>query len=205
MDTLLSFTSISTKDVISTNAYKPFRRNKQGRRGGGVALGIREGSDCLHLMMATIGLMCLQERGKSNKTDGPPNQGEEVDKLLGEVTLSVVLVLVEGLQLARHLQETQPSREERVQEIPECGKEAFLTQLMSEPAREGTSRGLFFVNRGGLVGDALLEGCLGHSDHKMMSFQVSEKESVEQPAWTFRGQGLAYLGMWLPESLWWHS
>lgn len=63
-----------------------------------------------------------------------------------------------------------------------CGKEAFLTQLVSEPAREGTSQDLLFVNRGGLVGDAMVGGCLGHSDHKIMSFQVSEKEreSAEQ-------------------------
>lgn len=58
----------------------------------------------------------------------------------------------------------------------ECGKEAFLTHLVSAPAREGTSLELFFVNRGGLVGDALVGGCLGHSGHNMMSFLVSEKE-----------------------------
>lgn len=50
--------------------------------------------------------------------DRQPNQDEEVDKMLGEATLSVVLVPMVGLQLTRYLQELQPHREERVQEIP---------------------------------------------------------------------------------------
>lgn len=63
-----------------------------------------------------------------------------------------------------------------------CGKEAFLTHLVSEQTREGASWDLLFVNRGGLMGYAMVGGCLGYSDHKMMSFQVSEKEreSAEQ-------------------------
>lgn len=62
---------------------------------------------------------------------------------------------------------------------------------MSDPTREGSSLDLFLENRGGLVGDVSAGGCLGHSHHRMMmSFQVSDKEreSAEQPAWTFRGQ-----------------
>lgn len=59
-----------------------------------------------------------KDQGKGNKTDRPPNQDEEVDKMLGEVALSLVLFLVVGLQLTRYLQEIQPSREERIQDIP---------------------------------------------------------------------------------------
>lgn len=67
------FTSTSTKGVVSTNVYKPFWRNNQGRRGGGVALCIREGSDCLELNDGNYRVKCLQERirGKGNKTDNP--------------------------------------------------------------------------------------------------------------------------------------
>lgn len=57
-----------------------------------------------------------KDRGKGNKTDRPPNQDEEGDKMLGEVALSFFLVVV--LQLTRYMQEILPSREDRVQEIP---------------------------------------------------------------------------------------
>lgn len=78
--------------------------------------------------------------------------------MLGEVILSVVLVLMVGLQLSRNPQEIRPSREERDQEIAGMGERGFPDTLVSEPAREGTSLDLLFVNRGEPAGDALA-GC----------------------------------------------
>ncbi|KAK4820506.1 hypothetical protein QYF61_000085 [Mycteria americana] len=54
----------------------------------------------------------------------------------------------------------------------ECVEDKFLTQLVSEPIREGTPLDLLFVNREGLVGDVTVGGCLGHSDHKMIEFLI---------------------------------
>jgi len=48
----------------------------------------------------------------------------------------------------------------------------FLTQLVSEPARGGVSLDLLFTNREGLVGDMVVRGCLGLSDHEMIEFSV---------------------------------
>ena len=46
----------------------------------------------------------------------------------------------------------------------------FLTQLVSEPSRGGASLDLLFTNRGGLVGDVVVRGCFGLSDHGMIEF-----------------------------------
>ena len=48
----------------------------------------------------------------------------------------------------------------------ECVADNFLTQLVSEPTREGALLDLLFVNREGLVDDVAVGGRLGHSDHE---------------------------------------
>ena len=47
-----------------------------------------------------------------------------------------------------------------------------LTQLVSKPTRGGASLDLLFTNREGLVGDVVVGGCLGLSDHEMIEFTV---------------------------------
>ena len=87
-------------------AIKFFRRDKQGRRGSGVALYVRECFDCLELNNGDDRVECLWVRitGK-DKADimvevcyRPPNQDEEADKIfykqLGEVSQSLALVLM---------------------------------------------------------------------------------------------------------------
>ena len=51
-------------------------------------------------------------------------------------------------------------------------EETFLTRLVGEPTREGDLLDLLFVNREGLVGDGMVGGCLGHSDHEMIEFLI---------------------------------
>ncbi|KAK4807146.1 hypothetical protein QYF61_018487 [Mycteria americana] len=48
----------------------------------------------------------------------------------------------------------------------------FLTQLVSEPTREGAPLDLLFTNREGLVSHVMVGGCLGKSDHEMIEFLI---------------------------------
>ena len=68
--------------------------------------------------------------------------------------------------------EIQSSREDTVQEVPgACGRD-----LPGEGAHWGRCPlDLLFANREGLVGDAMVGGHLGHSDHEIMSFKFSLK------------------------------
>jgi len=81
------------------DGYKLFRRDRQGRRGSGVALCVRECFDCIELNDYDDKVECLwvKTRGRANKADillrvcyRPPNQDEEVDeafyKQLAEVS-----------------------------------------------------------------------------------------------------------------------
>ncbi|PKU44969.1 mitochondrial fission process protein 1 [Limosa lapponica baueri] len=85
--------------------YKLFRRDKQGRRGSGVALYVGECFGCLVLNDGDERVECLwvRIRGKANKADimvgvcySPPNQAEEEEEIfceqLGEVSRSLALV-----------------------------------------------------------------------------------------------------------------
>ncbi|GAB0206747.1 hypothetical protein GRJ2_003140300 [Grus japonensis] len=94
------------------DGYKLFRRDRQGRRGGGVALYVRECFDCIELDDCDDKVECLwvRMRGKANKADillgvcyRPPNQDEEADeafyKRLAEVSQSLALVLMRDFNL----------------------------------------------------------------------------------------------------------
>ena len=47
-----------------------------------------------------------------------------------------------------------------------------MSQVLGEPTRKDALLDLLFVNREGLVGDVVVGGCLGHSDHKMVEFKL---------------------------------
>jgi len=53
-------------------------------------------------------------------------------------------------------------------------------QLLSERTRGAASLDLLFTNKEGLVGDVVLRGHLGLSDHEMTEFSVCGEEEVHQ-------------------------
>ena len=82
-------------------------------------------------------------------------------------------------------------------------EENFLTHLVSVPTRGGALLDLLFTNREGLVGDVMVGGHLGLSDHEMTEFLVHgevKRQPAKPPPWTFGGQTLDCSGHWLTES-----
>ncbi|PKU29698.1 adaptin ear-binding coat-associated protein 1 [Limosa lapponica baueri] len=167
------------------DGYKLFRRDRQGRRGGGVALYVREGYECRELIEGNSRVKCLQVRirGRASKADivvgvcyRPPNQDVEVDdifyKQLGEVSRSLALVLVEDFNLPDTKWAHNMAEREQSRRFLECVRDNFLTQLVKEPTREGALLDLLFVNKEGLVGYVMVGGRLGHSAHEMKEFSV---------------------------------
>jgi len=47
----------------------------------------------------------------------------------------------------------------------------FLLEVLREPMSKGVLLGLLLVNRKGLVGEVAFGGCLGWSDHEVISFK----------------------------------
>ena len=56
----------------------------------------------------------------------------------------------------------------------------FPTQLVTEPTTGSASLDLLLTNREGLVGDVVVGGCLGHSDHEIIEFLVQSEEGGQQ-------------------------
>jgi len=123
-------------------------------------------------------------RGKANKADillgvcyRPPNQDEEVDedfyKRLAEVSQSLALVLVGDFNLLdicwKH---NKAERKQSRRFLESVEDDNFLMQLVSEPTRGGASLDLLFTNREGLMGDVVVRGQLGLSNHEMREFSV---------------------------------
>ncbi|GAB0207083.1 hypothetical protein GRJ2_003173900 [Grus japonensis] len=122
-------------------------------------------------------------RGKANKADillgvcyRPPNQDEEADeafyKGLAVASQSLALVLVGDFNLPDVCWKYNIAERKQSRRFLECVEDNFLTQLVSEPTRGGVSLDLLFTNREGLVGDVVVRGHLGLSDHEMIEFSI---------------------------------
>ncbi|GAB0177331.1 mitochondrial enolase superfamily member 1 [Grus japonensis] len=167
------------------DGYKLFRRDRQGRRGGGLALCVREnlelddGDDRVECIWVRI-------RGNANKEDimvgccyRPPSQDEEADEIfykqLGEVSRLLALFLMGDFNLPDVRWKYSTAERKQSMRFLECVEENFLTQLVSEPTREGGPLDLLLVNRGGLVGDVMVGDHLECSDPEMMRVFDSQR------------------------------
>ncbi|RMC21672.1 hypothetical protein DUI87_02540 [Hirundo rustica rustica] len=167
------------------NGYELFRRDRKGRRGGGMALYIKKAFDAIGIETNEDGVECLWVRikGKANKADillgvcfRPPNQEEEVDNLfykqLENVSGSSALVLVGDFNLPDICWELNTAEKRQSRKFLECMEDNFLLQLVGEPTRGGTMLDLLFANRDGLVGDVVVGCRLGQSDHEVIEFSI---------------------------------
>ncbi|KAK4810488.1 hypothetical protein QYF61_004268 [Mycteria americana] len=150
--------------TAAMDGYKLLRRDRRGRRGGGVALYVRECLDSLELDDGDDRVECLwvRIRGKANKAD----------IVLGEASRSLALVLVGDFNLPDVCWKYNTAERKQSRRFLERVADNFLTQLVSEPTREGAPLDLLFTNREGLVSDVMVGGCLGQSDHEMIEFLI---------------------------------
>lgn len=122
-------------------------------------------------------------RGRSKKADilvgvcyRPPNQDNEGDELfykqLADVSKSTALLLVGDFNLLDICWELNTAQKRQSRKFLECTEDNFLHQLVNEPTRGKTPLDLLFTNREGLVGDVVVGGRLGHSDHEIIEFSI---------------------------------
>ncbi|XP_068521397.1 uncharacterized protein [Anas acuta] len=174
--------------AITETGYKLFRRDRKNRRGGGVALYIRESFDVVELEAGNDKVESLSVRigGKANKASvlvgvcyRPPNQDEETDEefygQLTEVAKSSALVLEGDFNFPDISWKHKTAQTKQSRRFLESMKDSFLTQLVTEPTRGGAPLDPLFTNREGLVGDVAVGSCLGQSDHEMVEFSILGK------------------------------
>ncbi|KAJ7411919.1 hypothetical protein BTVI_48147 [Pitangus sulphuratus] len=115
------------------DGYMLFRRDRQGRRGGGVALYLREPRDSIELEVSDDKVECLwvKIRGKANKADilvgicyRSSNKDEEVYELfykqLVDVSRSPALVLVGDFNLTDVCWELNTAEKKQTRRFLEC-------------------------------------------------------------------------------------
>ncbi|KAK4820612.1 LOW QUALITY PROTEIN: hypothetical protein QYF61_001918 [Mycteria americana] len=159
-----------------------------------VALYVRECLDSLELDDGDDRVECLwvRIRGKANKADivvgvcyRPPNQDEEADevfyKQLGEASRSLALVLVGDFNLPDVCWKYNTAERKQSRRFLECVADNFLTQLVSEPTREGARLDLLFTNREGLRADFGLFRRLVNR----VPLEAALKGKGVQEGWTF--------------------
>ncbi|RMC01280.1 hypothetical protein DUI87_22233 [Hirundo rustica rustica] len=165
------------------DGYKLFRRDRKGRRGGGVALYIKKALDTISINEDGVERLWVRIKGKANKADvlvgvcyRPASQEEEVNNLLYKqlknVSGSSARVLVGDFKLPDICWELHRAERRQSRKFLECMEDNFLSQLVGEPTRGRTIFDLLFANRDGLVGAVVVGGRLGQNDDEIIEFLI---------------------------------
>ncbi|CAM4488283.1 unnamed protein product [Lepidochelys kempii] len=169
------------------DGYKLFRKDRQGRKGGGVALYVREQYDCSELRYETVEkpeCLWIKFRSVCNKSDvvvgvcyRPPDQGDEVDEAffqqLTEATRSHALILMGAFNFPDICWEINTAVHRQSRKFLENVGDNFLVQVLEEPTGGGGAfLDLLLTNRVELVGEAKVDGNLGGSDHELVEFRI---------------------------------
>ncbi|GAB0178597.1 hypothetical protein GRJ2_000325000 [Grus japonensis] len=172
---------------VGMEGYRLFRKDRQGRRGGGVTLYINDQLECmeLHLGMDEEPTESLWVRIKGRAGAGdiivgvcyrPPGQGDRADEALyrqiGAASRSQALVLMGDFNHPDICWRDNTAECKQSRKFLECINDNFLLQVIEEPTRGGAMLDLILTNKEGLVGDVKLKGSLGCSDHEMVEFRI---------------------------------
>ncbi|KAK4831137.1 LOW QUALITY PROTEIN: hypothetical protein QYF61_015440 [Mycteria americana] len=107
-----------------------------------------------------------------NTQDGLGCTDELFYKQLGEASRSLALVLVGDFNLPDVCWKYNTAERKQSGRFLERVADNFLTQLVSEPTREGAPLDLLFTNREELGSHVMVGGRLGQSDHEMIEFLI---------------------------------
>ncbi|TRZ13846.1 hypothetical protein HGM15179_013263 [Zosterops borbonicus] len=178
------------------DGYKLFRRDRKGRRGGGVALYIKKVFDYIvaitetwwddsHSWSTALDGYKLFRRDRKGRRGGGValyikkvfdyiggRGGQLILQAAGDVSGSTALVLVGDFNLPDICWELNTAEKRQSRKFLECMDDNFLSQLVGEPTRGETMLDLLFTNRDGLVEDVVVGGRLGQSDHEIIEFSI---------------------------------
>jgi len=172
---------------IGMAGHRLFRKDRQGRRGGGVALYVKEQLECMELClemdeepMESLWVKIKGRAGTSGITVGvcyrPPDQDKGADEVLyrqiGEASRSKALVLMGEFNHPDICWRDNTAGHRQARRFLECVADNFLLQVIEKPMRTGAMLELVLTNKEGLVGNVKLKGSLGCSHHEMVEFRI---------------------------------
>ncbi|PKU47176.1 rna-directed dna polymerase from mobile element jockey-like [Limosa lapponica baueri] len=153
-----------------------------------MALYVRECYESLEIKYSDDRVENVWIRLRANKANiavgvcyRPPNQSSEVDeafcKQLGEISQSLTFVLVGDFNLPDMCWEYNTAERKQSRRFLEYVKDNFLTQLVSEPTREGALLDLLLVNREELVGESFAVELAGPWTPSLMSYGTGGEQN----------------------------
>ncbi|GAB0205782.1 hypothetical protein GRJ2_003043800 [Grus japonensis] len=172
---------------VGMEGYRLFRKDRQGRQGGGVTLYVNDQLECMELHLGMdeepTKRLWIRIKGRAGAGDiiaglfyRPPDQGDRADEALYRqieaASRSQALVLMGDFNHPDICWRDNAAERKQSRKFLECVNDNFLLQVTEEPTRRGAMLDLVLINEEGLVGDVKLKGSLGCSDHKMVEFRI---------------------------------
>ncbi|GAB0205919.1 hypothetical protein GRJ2_003057500 [Grus japonensis] len=158
---------------VGMEGCRPFRKDRQGRQGGGVALYVNDQLKCMELHLGMEEELTKSSWGVCYR---PPDQGDQADETLyrqiGAASHSQALVLMGDFNHPDICWRGNTAGHKQSGKILECVDDNFLLQVIEEPTRRGAMLDLVLIKKERLIGDVKLKGSLGCSDHKMVEFKI---------------------------------
>jgi len=171
--------------------YRLFKKDRQGRQGGGVALYVNNHLECMELCLGmdeeqTESLWVrIKDRTGAGDTIvevcyRPPNQEDQADEPLyrqiGAVSRSQPLVLMGDFKHPDICWRDNTAGHKQSRRFLECIDDDFLLQVIEKPMRRGAMLDLVLTNKEGLMENVKLKGSLGCSDHEMVDLKILRTE-----------------------------
>ncbi|GAB0205778.1 hypothetical protein GRJ2_003043400 [Grus japonensis] len=122
-------------------------------------------------------------KGKANKADvvvgvyyRPPSQENDTDELfykeLRDISRSAAPVLMGDFNFPDINREYHTMNTNKTRKFLKHVEDNLLVQVTKEVIRKGVLLELLLMNKEELVGEVVIGGCLGHSDHEVVEFQI---------------------------------
>ncbi|PKU34849.1 mitochondrial fission process protein 1 [Limosa lapponica baueri] len=171
---------------VAINSCRLFRRDRRGRRGGGVALYIKKWLECgelslknSHKQVESLWVRIRIRGNKGNLVVGvyyrPPDHGEPIDEVfllqLQEALHSQALVLLGHFNHPDICWKSSTVSCRQSRRFLECIGDNFLSQVIDSLTRGDAILDLMITKASELIGDVKIGGSLGCSDHALWSSQ----------------------------------
>ncbi|XP_068520926.1 uncharacterized protein [Anas acuta] len=168
--------------------YKLYRRDRQGRKGGGVALYVKKWIDCeelplrnSHEQVESLWVKIKHQTNKGHLVVGvcyrPPDQGEPFDEAfllqLQEAPCSRALILMGDLNHPDVCWESYTAGSKQSRRLLECVEDNFLVQVLDKRTRREAFLDLVLTSVDDLIKEVKIGGSLGCSDHGLVEFVIS--------------------------------
>ncbi|GAB0205345.1 hypothetical protein GRJ2_003000100 [Grus japonensis] len=146
---------------VGMEGYRLFRKDRQGRRGGDVALYINDQLECMELQLGMdeepTESLSVRIKGTGDIIAGvcyrPPDQGDQADEALcrqiGAASRSQALVLMRDFNHPDICWRDNAAEHKQSRKFLESVDDNFLLQVTEEPMRRGAMLDLILTNKEG--------------------------------------------------------